>query len=249
MTNNWEAEAVARIGAYIERNGPIPDKRSFPVYAATWHGWFDTTKLPERPRWSELALDVLSDLEPDEGVPAARDGRRIDRRYLLRLSQAAAADDSDDARVRLLFATMLWGSGTSNGRGPRYAAAALSDDRLVGVLRETAELVRSGDLAQAHRRFRVHGIGPSFLTKWFWALGLSTDARPRPLILDSIVAGTLADLSLRPWPLYGGGAPGRYVDYVRLLDEWSNKLPVSAEGIEQVLFEGAAALPKSAPSP
>jgi len=52
---------------------------------------------------------------------------------------------------------MLWGSGTSNGRGPRYTAAALADRRLPLVLEQTAELVATSDLHAAHETFRVKG--------------------------------------------------------------------------------------------
>ncbi|GAA2304847.1 hypothetical protein Scani_12230 [Streptomyces caniferus] len=66
----------------------------------------------------------------------------------------------DPVSLRDLFvAVMIWGSGTTNGRGPRYTEAALSDDRMPAVLRTTREAVRDGDLSGAYRQFVLNGVG------------------------------------------------------------------------------------------
>ena len=97
----------------------------------------------------------------------------------LKLLANKAKDPSGN--IALFVATQMWGSGTTNGRGPRYTAAALVDDRLVGCLTDTRLLARENDTSSAYQRFRVSGVGRSFFTKWFWSSTLDPrDERAPP---------------------------------------------------------------------
>jgi hypothetical protein len=174
---------------------PKPLDRSVVVHAETWRPWLDGRKSL-RTDWSAIAVSALDDL-PMTGGGSALDERRVDRSTLMELSTELATEPTDERRVRLLVTTLLWGSGTSNGRAPRYAARTLLDERLAPTLTNTAALVASGHLAEAHDAFRVRGIGPSFFTKWFWVVGLATATEPRPLI------------RICQWPRLSGGSPVR----------------------------------------
>ncbi len=85
--------------------------------------------------------------------------------------------DHADGHVRLFTATMIWGSGTRNGRGPRNTCRALRAPSLAATLQRSAALVTHEDFASAYVAARLPGVGPAFFTKWLWAVGL---ARPRP---------------------------------------------------------------------
>ena len=83
---------------------------------------------------------------------------------------------------------MMWGSGTTNGRGPRYTEAALSTENAVPTLIEVHHLIASGEIAAAYNLHkRLTGIGPAFHTKWMWLMGRVTRTLPTPLILDARV--------------------------------------------------------------
>jgi hypothetical protein len=225
-------------------SGPQPLHRSVVIHAETWRPWLDGRKALHTD-WSAIAVSALDDLPViDEG--SRLDKRRVDRSTLAKLSAELAADPTDERRVRLLVTTLLWGSGTSNGRGPRYAARTLRDERLAPALANTAALVASGHLAGAHKGFRVRGIGPSFFTKWFWAVGLATTAGPRPLILDTRVAQSLRRLTGEEWNTTDRGAADRYADFVERVDHWARALAsdhdlvgVDAEKVEYLLFDRA----------
>jgi hypothetical protein len=125
-------------------------------------------------------------------------------------------------------------------------AADPTDERRAPALANTAALVASGHLAGAHKGFRVRGIGPSFFTKWFWAVGLATTAGPRPLILDTRVAQSLRRLTGEEWNTTDRGAADRYADFVERVDHWARALAsdhdlvgVDAEKVEYLLFDRA----------
>lgn len=143
----------------------------------TWQPWL--SRFPA----ARDALDALG---------ADRASAEISRSQLREMAAGSEARD-EDAQLRLFTAVMIWGSGTSNGRGPRNLAKAL-DHGPGAVLRASAELVDAGELAEAYRRFRLPGVGPAFATKWLWAVGTRRTTPPRPLILDSLVWKSLGAL-------------------------------------------------------
>lgn len=159
-------------------------------------------------------------------------------------SLSAAVDESDTESVlRLFVATMIWGSGTSNGRGPRYTAAALDDERLLPSLVKSRHLILAGDPAGAYASFRSRGVGPAFFTKWFWAAGLDQDLDPMPLILDARVWASLAALEWSSRDAAGSNRRAkRYVAYLESMGRWvAAGLPgvATAEQLEQVMFRWA----------
>lgn len=206
------------------------DRRPDPVRAYdfrpdTWHRWVCD---------SPAALAVVDHHSSEE----PRVGGRPSRADLASLS--AVVDESDvDTLLRLFVATMIWGSGTSNGRGPHNTAAALSDGRLVGSLRTTRGMILDGDTAGAYASFRSRGVGPAYFTKWFWAVGLDRNVEPPGLILDTRVWASLETLGWDSRAAAGTMRRAeRYVAYLEAMGRWAAALPglASAEQLEQALF-------------
>lgn len=167
------------------------------------------------------------------GKPAG--DRLIERGDLARLRDLAG-DDPDGLRD-LFVAVMVWGSGTTNGRGPRYTEAALSDPRLPRVLRTTRHAVRSGDLSGAYRQFVLSGVGRSFFTKWFAAVDDREAACERALILDDRVFRSLNALGWSSWKAAGTRHwPTRYTTYVSAMHVWASELGVTPDWLEWLLF-------------
>jgi len=169
------------------------------------------------------------------------DGGHLARADLLRYSQEV--DDADVSTMKRLFvATMIWGSGTSNGRGPRNTARALDDERLDSTLRSSHALVVQNQCGEAYRTFRVGGVGPPFFTKWFWSASLAHALHPAPLILDSRVWASLEAVCWNSITAAGTRRRAdRYLAYLHAMDRWSRMMPElgSPEALESVLFQWA----------
>jgi len=195
----------------------------------TWRPWLEH---------DGTAVAVLTDYSGDE-IP---NRGQVSRADLSQLSQRIDATDRDSL-VRLFVATMLWGSGTSNGRAPRYTAAALKDERLVPSLLETRQMILDGSPGEAYVSFHCDGVGPAFFTKWFWAVGLGQNLEPTPLILDARVWASLGALGWDSREAAGSRRwRQRYVAYLDAMQKWSGSdLPgiETAEQLEQVLFQWA----------
>lgn len=236
MTINPTAEATARlIDQYVrQRPGDTgwpkqPLERSVGANAATWEHW-----LVNRPtRHSDATQRALGALI--EGGVERHGTHHITRTSLVEL---AGNGTTDDANVALFVATQIWGSGTTNGRGPRFTHAALTDPRLTDTLAATRKLSREGDLAGAYRTFHVSGVGPSFFTKWLWSSTLDIDPPRRPLILDVRVIQSLNALGWRLSQAAGRRAD-RYAAYVDYAHDIAAATPAvaSAEHVEAMLFE------------
>lgn len=143
----------------------------------------------------------------------------------------------DDAIERFFVAVMAWGSGTTNGRGPRYTNTALSSGNVPSVLRDAASALADGDIAAAyglHRR--LPGVGPSFFTKMLWAIGTTLDVRPTPLIMDRLVWAALGEIGWNSQVAAGSRRWGdRYVAYLRACEEWAGDHH-TPEDVEYTLF-------------
>lgn len=190
---------------------------------STWH--------PRLERYG--AAQVL-----DVGVECAsgRSGDRLISRGDLVDLRDRVGDDPDGLRA-LFVAVMIWGSGTTNGRGPRYTETALSDPRLPTVLRTTRQAVRSGDLSEAYRQFVLNGVGQSFFTKWFAAVDDRDNECDRALILDTQVFHSLNALKWFSWQAAGTRHwPTRYTTYVSTMHGWASSLGVTADRLEWLLF-------------
>jgi len=160
---------------------------------------------------------------------------------------AAKTDWQNDDQVRKLFVmTMAWGSGTTNGRGPRYTEAALSsvEKPALAALREARNLLQASDIAGAYDcAWQLDGVGPPFLTKWLWVVGTTVKTPWTPLILDSRVWKGLRALKWDSQRAANSNRWGdRYVAYLKACAAWASPLreelpeETKPEDIEYSLF-------------
>ncbi|WP_374100218.1 hypothetical protein [Streptomyces sp. DSM 110735] len=175
-----------------------------------------------RPRLEPHGVAHVLDI--GAGCVDGRSGDRLISRGDLALLRDRVGGDLDSLRD-LFVAAMIWGSGTTNGRGPRYTEAALSDARMLMVLRATREAVRNGDMGEAYRLFDLKGVGRSFFTKWFAAVDDRDATCNRALILDDRVLRSLNALGWTSWKAAGTRRwAARYAAYVSAMHGWG---PVS----------------------
>ncbi|KAB2591490.1 hypothetical protein F5983_16360 [Streptomyces arboris] len=188
-----------------------------------------------RPRLEPFEAGHVLDIGK-ESTSGRRGDRELGRDDVTALRSHAG---DDPAGLRDLFvAVMIWGSGTTNGRGPRHTYAALSDARLKDVLRDTHASVRSGNLEAAYTRFTLNGVGRSFFTKWFAALDDRGPDADRALILDARVFRSLNALGWTSREAAGVSHwPTRYAVYVSTMHTWARELGVTAEWLEWLLFD------------
>ena len=145
--------------------------------------------------------------------------------------------DADVSRVFVLV--MMWGSGTRNGRGPRYTATALRSPHAVDHLRHARHLLEQGDIPAAYDVHRnVEGLGPAFHTKWLWLVGRAAGTRPQPLILDARVWASLSELRWSSLAAAGGDRRGghRYLAYLQACERWAQRHGCSPEDVEHTLW-------------
>ena len=210
--------------------GPPSPARTVAYRPATWRPWCISHTA------ASAIVDQFAGAETD---PTGQ----ITRADLVALSSTIGDADDTDGHVRLFVATMLWGSGTSNGRGPRFTGSALDDGHLVPSLIETRSLILDGDPARAYAAFRSRGVGPAFFTKWLWAAGLDRDLEVTPLILDARVWASLRALGWDSREAAGSKRwAQRYLAYLRAMARWSDELSpavTTPEQLEQVLFKWA----------
>jgi|GEM_PF-1628972 hypothetical protein len=229
--SNKPLEMVApvpqRLVDVVESGEVTPDPRkSVTIYPATWVKWIRPEDTPGV-RWFDPTQPKVT----------------IERQDLVTL--AGAIDTDDPVALRGLFAaTMMWGSGPWNGRGPRYTAQALADHRLADTLRDTRYSVLHNEPEDAYARFKVNGIGPSFFTKWFWAAGLGSRLEVKPLVLDERVWASLSALGWNSVVAAGGSRlrKRRYRAYLDTCALWAADKPKlfgGPEDVENVLFQWA----------
>ena len=166
-----------------------PLRRIVTIRPSTWLARLDAAhdRTPEETRHQlGWARSFMHERFPNPGDAT------ISRSDLVELSECLVEGTSSDQElVALWVATMAWGSGKTNGRGPWRLEQSLSAPTLVETLRTTSALVLTGQLAKAHASFDIDGIGESFFTKWFWVTSLCAPQERRALILDKRVRTTL----------------------------------------------------------
>ena len=156
-----------------------------------------------------------------------------------------AFQENNPQLIKELFVkTMMWGSGTTNGRGPRYTSKALKEGKPVEVLIKVRELLKSSRISDAYDLHRqIPGVGPSFHTKLLWVIGSDIEnLTPRPLILDDVVRKGLKAIGWscrKDAELYRLGK--RYEAYLKACEVLASEVLASekectAEDIEYSLF-------------
>lgn len=171
----------------------------------------------------------------------------ITRGDLAQLARIAKRRRDDDSARALFLGAMLWGYGTV-GYGPYRTARMLGAPNARKVLVATLHYVLAGQIRKAYEEFRLPWCGPAFFTKYFYFAGLESDLRPRPLILDTVVANVL-----ERWLRVGVNGiarvvrekgriteiardPDGYERYIQLLNGWAEELKCAPDGLELFLF-------------
>lgn len=233
----------SEVSGWVASPDPLP--REVTVKPRTWMNWLQpespsghaASKMPKATPGGLARLGWAREVVV--GVQPVIDGKGKVTRSHLHQCASALGDEGDRRLIAVWVTTMMWGSGNTNGRGPWRLRQSLLDERLPTVLRTTASLAASGQLIDAYDAFSVHGVGPSFFTKWLWASTLAAEPARRPLILDQRVLATLALLSGSTRQSSPGGAA--YEDYVDLTHAMATLLAphfpgIDAEKIEWLLF-------------
>ena len=158
---------------------------------------------------------------------------------LMKLVSEAFSENDHQLISELFIKTMMWGSGTTNGRGPRYTSKALSDGNLVATLIKAREFLMKSDVSSAYDLHRqIPGVGPSFHTKLLWVIGSDIEnLNPRPLILDELVWKGLKSIGWSSIQAAGSLNRGRrYCAYLNQCSRLAAEHSCTPEDIEYNLY-------------
>ncbi|MEU2488818.1 MULTISPECIES: 8-oxoguanine DNA glycosylase OGG fold protein [Streptomyces] len=125
---------------------------------------------------------------------------------------AVRAAEQSESWAEAFVATQVWGYGVT-GYGPYRTRQVLAQSGAEDVVTEAVSLlVDKGAVAAYEALSTLDGLGPAFLTKFLYFAGLALPEvkGPRPLILDSVLAGVLRRHAMKV---------GRAVGY-----EWSEAI-------------------------
>lgn len=153
----------------------------------------------------------------------------------------------------LFVATMIWGFGDKDEAGPVKLFLAVRTPGFDDTLKKCAEEVAQGHLACAFCSIReLNEIGPSFGTKFLYALGVSSQLKVKPLVLDGVVTKALQrgmgeDEANRRFlldKLYYTSAKAKaeagkaYQHYCESMSQWAKDLDdgITSEQLELFLF-------------
>lgn len=168
---------------------PAPLTRTVEVRASSWATWLTEGGRPGSSSYAGPLDDrrVTLASAATRAMSRSDEGRlTVDRELLVALSQKAARGN-EKACITLWVATMMWGSGMANGRGPWRTAQGLASSELGEHLTTSHRHLRNGDLSGAHlAASNIYGSGGSYFTRWLWAASLGLpDLEPTALILDA----------------------------------------------------------------
>ncbi|GGU84977.1 hypothetical protein GCM10010211_58760 [Streptomyces albospinus] len=101
--------------------------------------------------------------------------------------------DQSESWAEAFVATQVWGYGLT-GYGPYRTCQVLAQPGAEEAFAEAVSLLTDEGASAAYERLQaLDGLGPAFLTKFLYFAGqaLPVVKGPRPLILDSVLAGVL----------------------------------------------------------
>lgn len=189
--------------------------------------WFDPGTWLDVADCEPVAREAVREL--------AHGGPCVDRSELFRYARQALDTGRGDEAVRLFTICQVWGIG-AGGRALAHTRKALASPRLRDQLARGVEQLttgRAGSFYQENRYPQLSGWGPSFATKFAYAVatahaqqGAGDPAFPRALILDERVWRGLNDV-LGWSSLYAAGTSSwaqRYAAYVDAVHSWATEL-------------------------
>jgi hypothetical protein len=169
---------------------------------------------------------------------------------------SAAAHGGAISWSSLFMATMIWGFGAKDERGPVKIFLAIHTPGAAQIISDTVACVYECQLAEALVSIRrLDEIGTSFGTKFLYAAGLGCLFDPKPYVLDSKVIKALRHglgenvandrfgLSAVASTHKSGieTAANGYANYCSALKEWANGLGdgINPEQLELFLFQNS----------
>jgi hypothetical protein len=234
----------------MERPAPLSPRVAVPSEGELLHhgGWFKPGWwLPRvrEPEWAAFLANLP--LDPDRGPSY----HRISRADLL----AQAAPGDHPALGRTLVASYVWGTGRWAFLVGRRARAFRDTDpeKVLEALSGAAELLRT-DPVDAYASMlpgqpnAIKHLGPSFLTKFLYAVDWGAGGSRRALILDRFVAAGMNDLegwSLPSWS-WTAAQYKRWLGYAHTLAERDH---VRADAVELGVFLHGQELRRQARKP
>jgi hypothetical protein len=214
------------LAPYVDRFAGVANKQRVDFVESTWRRWLHHDGIPHDA--VDIAFSAIG--EATVSRPELRD-----------LSQRA---DTNDERLGLLIATLVWGRGKRNARMRDPILRTLTHPDRDRVLGRTADLARDGAVADAYEQWTLPGLGPAFFSKWLWAIS-SPVPEKCSLVLDARVWATLRTIGWDSRSAAGSTKwPLRYAAYVKACHGCAAALgpKVSAEDVEYALFRAAGDL-------
>lgn len=186
-------------------------------------------------RWSKALAD--RGLPPLQGKLSGSGPMSISRAEVFTAGDREATVEN---AFSLLYYSLAWGLGTRAPRlHARLDALAADRDRAGELLLKAWKTVRTGaPAAEAYSVLttdrgagRIRQLGPAFATKFLY-FAQGTEAEPRLLILDAVVAGNLSEAwaGAATWGWY----PQTYGRYCDLLGNWARQATERLKGPRKV---------------
>ena len=169
----------------------------------------------------------------------------ISRKDIAEFVKNAIAGQGSNRKV--FIATMIWGYGTV-GYGAWRTSKMLAAERSQEMIEKSFNLVLDGKYIEAYEIFSLPRCGHTFLTKYLYFVGLGVNAKPMPLILDSVVANSLELLGLDSsrYAIVARNKVGQitavskwstgYFRYVEMVNNWASELDCRPDAIEKWMF-------------
>jgi hypothetical protein len=205
------------LGIEFDVTGRVDDQAPVPVRPNTWAAYPEIESVPDLP--TEITRDDL-----------------------VRAAGTVDWTSPDPSLARRAFVlTMMWGSGTRNGRGPRNTEKALSSYGWLDALAAPHQPLCDGSVGETYLGYRdLPGVGPAFFTKWLWVLGRLTKSSPQPLILDARVWSSLRRIGWDSREAAGSRRwSKRYPAYLLASAEWADAAACEPEDVEYTLYEAS----------
>jgi len=180
-----------------------------------------------------------------------RDFNELIEKYPQQISRSdianLASSTSSEVPRTAFLAAMLWGYGTV-GYGAYRTSIMFRAKDFQNMIEKSFRSVSDGKYMDAYGMFILPMCGSAFFTKYFYFVGLGNKTTPLPLILDSVVANSLAQLGVDISQLAkvtknSAGkivSVGRYADgyfqYVEMINSWASEIDCRPDSIEKWLF-------------
>lgn len=161
----------------------------------------------------------------------------IDRGHLFSMAADARDDESGRSALRLLWHTLVWGTGSNHRNTPRRIQSVEEKPDTVGCLLQKAAKLSVTDPRNAFLTFQPRGnaigsLGPNFFTKYLYFAGEGHLSHPC-LIVDNRVLATLHHYT--EWPAFKPQTTNygfsTYEAALHVMGVWAEELSIATRTI------------------